>query len=106
MPSSATSTQTLRPLPPPVTAMCPPSGVYLMALPRMLVTTCSRRWRSPLISGMSSARVQVRVWLWRRASMALARQTFSTLSRKEKGAKRISVFPASRRLRVRRSWTM
>ena len=57
MPSSQTSIQTSASVEPAVMAMCPPSGVYLTALPMTFIITCSSRLRSPTIKGRLSGGV-------------------------------------------------
>ena len=57
MPSSQTSIQTSASVEPAVMVMCPPSGVYLTALPMTFIITCSSRLRSPTIKGRLSGGV-------------------------------------------------
>ena len=61
MPLSDTRTNTFLPLTPAVIWILPPSGVYLMALETMFMSTCSMRSRSPSTSGRSSGQSSVSV---------------------------------------------
>ena len=108
MPVSDTSIQALFPVTPASTEMVPPSGVYLMELPTTFIITCSKRLRSPVITGsrLRSPYFCTRVWLWFWASRATARHTDSMASARGKRLMRRSARPESRRLRVSRSWTM
>ena len=108
MPVSETSIQTFFPVTPASTEIVPPSGVYLMALPMTFIITCSRRLRSPVITGSMTPEPYFRtsVWLWFWASRSTARQTDSMATARGKRLMRRSAMPESRRLRVSRSWTI